>query len=127
MPSSSPRPRAVAAPFTSHRERLQPSRSTAGARSKTSWPQDRTGTTPDSSLRRHSEDQSTEPGRRNGFIGPSIRPHSHESGSTTSGTLPPPICSIAAFIPGLFRKLLGHSTISLTLDTYSHVAPALHA
>ena len=25
------------------------------------------------------------------------------------------------------QELLGRSTISLTLDTYSHVAPALHA
>jgi integrase len=29
--------------------------------------------------------------------------------------------------PKVVQELLGHSTISLTLDTYSHVAPALHA
>lgn len=29
--------------------------------------------------------------------------------------------------PKVIQELLGHSTISLTLDTYSHVAPALHA
>jgi integrase len=29
--------------------------------------------------------------------------------------------------PKVVQDLLGHSTISLTLDTYSHVAPALHA
>jgi len=28
--------------------------------------------------------------------------------------------------PKVVQELLGHSTISLTLDTYSHVAPALH-
>jgi integrase len=25
-----------------------------------------------------------------------------------------------------FRKMLGHSTITLTLDTYSHLIPAMH-
>jgi len=30
-------------------------------------------------------------------------------------------------LPKVVQELLGHSTISLTLDTYSHVAPALHA
>jgi len=29
--------------------------------------------------------------------------------------------------PKVVQELLGHSTISLTLDTYSHVAQALHA
>lgn len=29
--------------------------------------------------------------------------------------------------PKVVQELLGHSTITLTLDTYSHVAPALHA
>jgi integrase len=29
--------------------------------------------------------------------------------------------------PKVVQELLGHSSISLTLDTYSHVAPALHA
>jgi integrase len=29
--------------------------------------------------------------------------------------------------PKVVQELLGHSTISLTLDTYSHVAPAMHA
>jgi integrase len=29
--------------------------------------------------------------------------------------------------PKVVQELLGHSTISLTLDIYSHVAPALHA
>jgi len=29
--------------------------------------------------------------------------------------------------PKVVQELLGHSTISLTLDTYSHVAPALRA
>jgi integrase len=29
--------------------------------------------------------------------------------------------------PKVVQELLGHSTISLTLDTYSHVAPSLHA
>lgn len=29
--------------------------------------------------------------------------------------------------PKVVQDLLGHSTISLTLDTYSHVSPALHA
>jgi integrase len=29
--------------------------------------------------------------------------------------------------PKVVQELLGHSTISLTLDTYSHVTPALHA
>jgi integrase len=29
--------------------------------------------------------------------------------------------------PKIVQDLLGHSTISLTLDTYSHVSPALHA
>jgi integrase len=29
--------------------------------------------------------------------------------------------------PKVVQELLGHSTISLTLDTYSHVAPTLHA
>jgi integrase len=29
--------------------------------------------------------------------------------------------------PKIVQELLSHSTISLTLDTYSHVAPALHA
>jgi len=29
--------------------------------------------------------------------------------------------------PKVVQELLGHSTISLTLDNYSHVAPALHA
>lgn len=29
--------------------------------------------------------------------------------------------------PKVVQELLSHSTISLTLDTYSHVAPALHA
>jgi integrase len=29
--------------------------------------------------------------------------------------------------PKVVQELLGHSTISLTLDTYSHVSPALHA
>jgi integrase len=29
--------------------------------------------------------------------------------------------------PKVVQELLGHSMISLTLDTYSHVAPALHA
>lgn len=29
--------------------------------------------------------------------------------------------------PKVVQELLGHSIISLTLDTYSHVAPALHA
>jgi integrase len=29
--------------------------------------------------------------------------------------------------PKVVQELLGHSTISLTLDTYSHVAPGLHA
>jgi len=29
--------------------------------------------------------------------------------------------------PKVVQELLGHSTIMLTLDTYSHVAPALHA
>jgi len=29
--------------------------------------------------------------------------------------------------PKVVQELLGHSTISLTLDTYSHVAPVLHA
>jgi len=28
--------------------------------------------------------------------------------------------------PKLVQDLLGHSTIAVTLDTYSHVAPALH-
>lgn len=28
--------------------------------------------------------------------------------------------------PKLVQELLGHSTIVLTLDTYSHVTPALH-
>lgn len=28
--------------------------------------------------------------------------------------------------PKVVQELLGHSTITLTLDTYSHVAPALH-
>jgi integrase len=29
--------------------------------------------------------------------------------------------------PKIVQEMLGHSTITLTLDTYSHVAPALHA
>ena len=29
--------------------------------------------------------------------------------------------------PKVVQDLLGHSTISLTPDTYSHVAPAVHA
>ena len=29
--------------------------------------------------------------------------------------------------PKVVQDLLGHSTIALTLDTYSHVMPALHA
>jgi integrase len=29
--------------------------------------------------------------------------------------------------PKVVQDLLGHSTISLTLDTYRHVAPGLHA
>jgi integrase len=29
--------------------------------------------------------------------------------------------------PKVVQELLGHSTITLTLDTYSHVSPALHA
>jgi integrase len=28
--------------------------------------------------------------------------------------------------PKVVQEMLGHSTITLTLDTYSHVAPALH-
>jgi site-specific recombinase XerD len=28
--------------------------------------------------------------------------------------------------PKIVQEMLGHSTITLTLDTYSHVAPALH-
>jgi len=28
--------------------------------------------------------------------------------------------------PKVVQDLLGHSTIAVTLDTYSHVAPALH-
>jgi len=29
--------------------------------------------------------------------------------------------------PKIVQELLGHSTIVLTMDTYSHVTPALHA
>jgi integrase len=29
--------------------------------------------------------------------------------------------------PKVVQEMLGHSTITLTLDTYSHVAPGLHA
>ncbi len=29
--------------------------------------------------------------------------------------------------PKVVQELLGHSTVTLTLDTYSHVVPALHA
>jgi len=29
--------------------------------------------------------------------------------------------------PKLVQEMLGHSTITLTLDTYSHVAPGMHA
>ncbi len=29
--------------------------------------------------------------------------------------------------PKVVQELLGHSTIALTMDTYSHVTPALHA
>ncbi len=29
--------------------------------------------------------------------------------------------------PRIVQELLGHSTITLTLDTYSHVVPAMHA
>jgi len=28
--------------------------------------------------------------------------------------------------PKVVQELLGHSTVTLTLDTYSHVLPALH-
>ncbi len=30
-------------------------------------------------------------------------------------------------LTGQVQELLGHSSVMLTLDTYSHVAPALHA
>jgi integrase len=29
--------------------------------------------------------------------------------------------------PKVVQELLGHSTITLTMDTYSHVTPAIHA
>jgi integrase len=29
--------------------------------------------------------------------------------------------------PKVVQEMLGHSTITLTLDTYSHVAPGMHA
>ena len=29
--------------------------------------------------------------------------------------------------PKLVQEMLGHSSISLTLDTYSHATPAMHA
>jgi integrase len=29
--------------------------------------------------------------------------------------------------PKVVQEMLGHSTITITLDTYSHVAPGLHA
>jgi integrase len=32
----------------------------------------------------------------------------------------------AGMHPKVVQDLLGHSTIQLTLDTYSHVTPALH-
>ena len=46
-------------------------------------------------------------------------------GSTTYGT-PPPACSLSQGIPArVVMERLGHSDIGLTLNTYSHVIPAL--
>lgn len=51
-----------------------------------------------------SEDPSMAPGPTSGFIERLARLHSHESESTTSGTRPPPTCSIAASIPRWFKN-----------------------
>jgi len=45
----------------------------------------------------------------------------HDLRHTTATTL-----LEAGVHPKLVQDLLGHSTIAVTLDTYSHVAPALH-
>ena len=67
-----------------------------------------------------------QPGRSNAFIERSIREVSPASGSTTSGTAATHLLGRGVH-PKVVQELLGYSTISLTLDTYSHVAPALHA
>ena len=37
----------------------------------------------------------------------------------------PPSCSKPVFHPKIVQERLGHSTITVTIDTYSHVVPGL--
>jgi len=53
------------------------------------------------------------------------RPVCRRFASMTSGTPPPPCFSPWASIPRVVQERLGHSQISVTLDTYSHVLPSL--
>jgi integrase len=48
------------------------------------------------------------------------------SGSTTAATRPPRSYLHRVFTPKMVQELLGHSTIALTLDVYSHATPAMH-
>jgi integrase len=76
------------------------------------------------------EPQTGQPLRKESFIRRSFRPLLKRaglprSGSTTSGTARPPDCSSRAFHPKVVQDRLGHSSITVTLDTYSHAIPRL--
>jgi integrase len=45
---------------------------------------------------------------------------------TTYATPPPRCCWRRGYTPKVVQEILGHSTVSMTLDTYSHTTPAMH-
>jgi hypothetical protein len=47
------------------------------------------------------------------------------SDSTISGILAPRCCSPAGTTPRLVQELLGHSSVAMTLDRYSHGLPGM--
>jgi integrase len=49
------------------------------------------------------------------------------SANDTRGACRPPNTKFAAVIhPKIVSEMLGHSTVAITLDVYSHVTPAIH-
>ena len=65
--------------------------------------------------------------KKRGPKGPGEALIRHRCASTISATLRPRSCFAQGVHPRVVMKTLGHSQISLTLDTYSHVLPGLQA
>ena len=53
------------------------------------------------------------------------QPSCRGSACTTCGTRTPPWRSQAGIHPKVVSERLGHATVSITLDTYSHAIPAM--